>query len=315
MARDKNDKHAWWKCWEDITTNRNMRRWIRIHGHWIGWAWVGCMKLANDPEKDGRLCNRKSGQAYDAFDVSDEALVSEEQAREAIALFLAAEWMHRSEDGCLVVSRFLDRNVSPDAQKKRRDRIQDKPGDMSRDMSGDTSGYSLDKCRVQRTEDRGQTEQRPETPLTPQGGQPGSLDFSDREIKSPETKAPTKKKRTKATGPDDPIALPAWVPAEPWGAFDEMRRRGKARASWTARAQQLAVNVLKRLVDDGYDPTLIIERAVASGWQSFNAHESCRPRVTHPTHRQVDRPADTGPTRAPTQKEVDALTGALGGLS
>jgi len=313
VAREKDDKHAWWKSWEDKTTNRNMRRWIRRHGHWVGWAWESCCKLANDPSKDGRMCCRKSGDLYDAADLADEALVTEEQAAHAIELFIAAEWMHRDEDGCYVVTRFYERNVDDRAHRKRqqreRDKLRDVSQDTSRDMSHEKSpDMSRDKSR-QRTEDRGQrTEEREQSnPPNPPRGEGAAAP-------SPEPKAKAKTKRKRATGPDPLISdRPEWLPVPEWEAFHDMRSRGKFRAEWTQHAQRAVLAKLDRLRGEGYDPAMLLTTGLERGWRSVFEDDSCRAKstATRPCHKPMKTEKPSGSVGKP--RDVASLLDGIGG--
>lgn len=178
------------------------------------------------------------------------------------------------------------------------------------EFTGMPCGYHMDTTGIPNGSTADSADSADSVSSTPCKSPKGDVGRSGTETGTDEDKP--KKKRAKVSGPDAPIELPAWVPEE-WAAFDDMRRRGKARASWTTRAQQMAVKTLERMVANGYDARLIIERTVASGWQSFNEHESCRRRVTHPTHQRVERGRDVEPTRKATREELAALTGAIGG--
>ena len=255
--RDESDKHAWWKMWEDVTTNRNMRRWIHDHGHWIGWAWIACQKLANDPDKDGRLCNRKSGQQYEAFDVSDEASVTIEQASTALDLFLLAEWMHRDPDGCLVVTRFYDRNVPPGTQRVRKHRETKRYEDVTTGVTNDVTCNVTGNggCNAQRTEDRGQRSEgrKQTTEATPKPPSKGDVSVS-------------KPKRKQSTGPAEPIAVPDWMPLDEWTAFDKMRRNGGKRKDWSRQAMTMIVNKLDKMRTKGVDVAAVLSESVMNGW-------------------------------------------------
>ena len=43
----------------------------------------------------------------------------------------------------------------------------------------------------------------------------------------------------------------------------------------TKRSKGIALNQLRRLDKDGYDPTLLLERSTDSLWRSFHRHPSC----------------------------------------
>jgi hypothetical protein len=66
-----------------------------------------------------------------------------------------------------------------------------------------------------------------------------------------------------------PAAIPDWVPADAWKAFVEMRQ--KIRKPLTEYAKKLAVDELKKLVDEGQDVTAVINQSVLKSWQGFFA--------------------------------------------
>lgn len=63
------------------------------------------------------------------------------------------------------------------------------------------------------------------------------------------------------------VALPDWLPIEPWNAFVEMRRA--IRASLTSKAKVLAIAKLAKLRAEGYDARELLDAAVMNSWRSF----------------------------------------------
>lgn len=63
------------------------------------------------------------------------------------------------------------------------------------------------------------------------------------------------------------FALPDWVPAELWQAFEEMR--GKRNKKMTDFMRKLALRDLEKLRADGHDIVAVIEEAVLRGWLTF----------------------------------------------
>lgn len=61
--------------------------------------------------------------------------------------------------------------------------------------------------------------------------------------------------------------LPAWVPAEAWAGYEEMRR--KMRKGMTIRAKELAIGKLGRLRDAGHDPGAVLDQSVMNSWQGL----------------------------------------------
>lgn len=73
----------------------------------------------------------------------------------------------------------------------------------------------------------------------------------------------TKKAKTNAP----PVALPDWVPRDPWNAFVEMRRSG--RDKFAEYAQRLAISKLDSLRAAGHDPGAVLEQSVFRGWSGL----------------------------------------------
>jgi hypothetical protein len=96
----------------------------------------------------------------------------------------------------------------------------------------------------------------------------GNVDTSvDSDVdKTRSTKASTREEKRRSKN-ISAFALPDWVPADAWEAWEEVRK--KKRSPLTDRARQLAVAELQRLRDGGHDPRAVIERAVLKGWLSF----------------------------------------------
>lgn len=59
--------------------------------------------------------------------------------------------------------------------------------------------------------------------------------------------------------------LPAWVPAEAWAAFLEMRK--KLRAPMTAASIDRTVAQLEKLKADGHDPAEVLMQSVQNAWR------------------------------------------------
>lgn len=63
------------------------------------------------------------------------------------------------------------------------------------------------------------------------------------------------------------LALPTWLPGEPWKAWLEVRQRIKAPNTY--RALKLALGDLDRLRADGQDVGAVIDQSVKRGWRAF----------------------------------------------
>lgn len=63
--------------------------------------------------------------------------------------------------------------------------------------------------------------------------------------------------------------LPDWVPVVEWNAFVDHRK--KLKKPLTSYSMNLAINQLKKIVDEGHQPDDVINEAILRGWQSFFA--------------------------------------------
>lgn len=63
--------------------------------------------------------------------------------------------------------------------------------------------------------------------------------------------------------------LPHWVPVVEWNAFVDHRK--KLKKPLTSYSMNLAINQLKKIVDEGHQPDDVINEAILRGWQSFFA--------------------------------------------
>lgn len=64
-------------------------------------------------------------------------------------------------------------------------------------------------------------------------------------------------------------SLPDWIPAEPWGQFEEMRRRKKK--PMTDAARKLAVTKLDNLRSAGHDVATMLDQTILHAWDTFYA--------------------------------------------
>lgn len=76
---------------------------------------------------------------------------------------------------------------------------------------------------------------------------------------------------TKSQKPKKEVDPPAGVSPELWSEFKQHRGR-----RFTQLAETRARGTLSRLADKGYDPTLLINKAIECGWASFYEREDCK---------------------------------------
>lgn len=63
--------------------------------------------------------------------------------------------------------------------------------------------------------------------------------------------------------------LPDWIPADAWQGYLDMRK--KVRKPMTARAEQLAINTLQKLVEQGQDAGAVLDQSTMNSWQGLFA--------------------------------------------
>jgi hypothetical protein len=91
---------------------------------------------------------------------------------------------------------------------------------------------------------------------TPERGSPITINESSVE---------PSKKQSKPTA----FVLPAWIPAEAWGAFVEMRKQRKKLP--TAYACKLIVDDLEKIRDAGHDIEVALKNSIKNGWTDVYA--------------------------------------------
>ena len=101
---------------------------------------------------------------------------------------------------------------------------------------------------------------------------------NDRNSSAPEAdkkRTREEKRREEEKNPHSPRSgaegwtLPDWVPAEPWGQFEEMRRRKKK--PMTDAARKLAVTKLDTLRSAGHDVATMLDQTILHAWDTFYA--------------------------------------------
>ena len=87
------------------------------------------------------------------------------------------------------------------------------------------------------------------------------------EVAPKATPPSTPKPKDKSKSNGRAIALPGWLPAEPWEAWLEVRK--KLRAPNTDRALRLAIADLEKLRSAGQDPAAVLDQATKRGWRGI----------------------------------------------
>lgn len=75
-----------------------------------------------------------------------------------------------------------------------------------------------------------------------------------------EEKKKTSKKEKK-------IDLPDWLPPEVWKAWEDYRR--EKRKALTPSTAQRQIDLLAKLLEEGYDPQTVIDQSITHGWQGL----------------------------------------------
>lgn len=82
-----------------------------------------------------------------------------------------------------------------------------------------------------------------------------------------EIKKERNKERSKETNPK--IHIPDWLPDSAWKDLCDYRSTGKGK--FTDKAKQLAIGKLKTFMNDGNDPTEVINQTIMNGWSGLFA--------------------------------------------
>ena len=139
-------------------------------------------------------------------------------------------------------------------------------------------------------------ERRPDAERMPSASEPDAGRIRDAEKRNahhPTQPNPTKKQNAPAVA----VALPDWVPTEPWNAFLEMRKRSKS--PMTAHAITIALRDLGKLRVQGQDAGAVLDQSTMRGWKGlFPVKTDAVRSISNVLH---DNPA----TRAQAQMEGD----------
>lgn len=74
--------------------------------------------------------------------------------------------------------------------------------------------------------------------------------------------------------------LPVWIEEQVWKDFEAMRNHIGKRM--TDRARQMVVNELKRLLDKGFNPILVLEQSIRNSWQDVYPLKESHVRTNNP---------------------------------
>lgn len=98
-------------------------------------------------------------------------------------------------------------------------------------------------------------------------------------------------------------ALPAWIDAEAWDGFVEMRKRqeklSRGKIAWTSRAETLVIKELYRLHDKGHDANKALDESAMKGWTDVYVPKD----KEIPNMKREMTPRE--PERTPEQKAAD----------
>jgi len=75
-----------------------------------------------------------------------------------------------------------------------------------------------------------------------------------------------KESRQGKSGVRPPLDLPEWLSAGSWQDWHAYRL---ARKGWTRRAQELSLQTLAQLRNDGHDPQRVIDQSIERGWSGL----------------------------------------------
>lgn len=91
--------------------------------------------------------------------------------------------------------------------------------------------------------------------------------------------------------------LPDWIPADAWAGYIEMRK--KQRKPMTERAVSLAVGMLAKLAEQGYDVGAVLDQSTLNNWQGlFPLREAQNARSTQQNAPAMSRLGKAGQATA-----------------
>jgi hypothetical protein len=150
------DRAPWIKLWGTYVETSTLRGMDPAH-RWVGVCVMLLVRTASDVRGEQTTwAVHENDEPRTIRDIADYASVPDKVARVAIADFVRRGFMTLREDGAVGLPKFWKYQESPDAKRKREQRVRG----HSEDMSGPLS----------QQEDRGQrTEQTREPPVVPRG--------------------------------------------------------------------------------------------------------------------------------------------------
>ena len=95
---------------------------------------------------------------------------------------------------------------------------------------------------------------------------------------SPHTPLPKPSKQSPLSPPKSKgVGVPDWMPAEPWAAFKEMRRKMRG-VPFTETAERTVIAKIAGLKVDGHDPAKLLTKAVERGHRTVFEDETTKVR-------------------------------------
>jgi hypothetical protein len=148
------DRAPWIKLWGTYVETSTLRGMDPAH-RWVGVCVMLLVRTASDVRGEQTTwAVHENDEPRTIRDIADYASVPDKVARVAIADFVRRGFMTLREDGAVGLPKFWKYQESPDAKRKREQRVRGHSGDMSGPLS--------------QQEDRGQSSSlRSEPPLTP----------------------------------------------------------------------------------------------------------------------------------------------------
>jgi len=107
------------------------------------------------------------------------------------------------------------------------------------------------------------------------------------------------------------FSLPDWIPKTIWTDFKEHRQ--KLKAPMTQKAEELAVKKLMDLKSEGFDPILVINQSIDSGWKGLFPIKDNEDRSAKPTRPLIKSQVCSKCHKAPAV--VDDLCKACYGVA
>ncbi len=260
---------VWIRIWVDFMTDPKWKTIARVSGHPV--AYVMCVAIilmlsAANSTKRGRT------------QINDEDLASLIEVDEAVIVAIKAAMQGRILKGDLLTGWEKRQPLREDgsAERAREWRAKKK---AERTQTHATAPEHQEEIQTREDPDKDIGGEPPITPGAVTARDDSPVVIEGQAVVKRQSKASRRAKSD--TTPLCTVAfdLPAWVSADAWEAFDELRRRNHGKAPWTDRARNRIVKQLHSLREQGQDVDAVLWASYNGGWTDVYAQKALLPAV------------------------------------